>query len=539
MWNLRDRAAGARRVWPALAVLLLLAAPGLLPGQEEPPRPAAASPAAAALKDTLERRYEVLPTSGGLLLRPREERLGVRSIEFIGDAIAINGERMPPEAVRAWLQAEAEPLMRLRELAPTERRRLFGFAAEGIVDGSPAGATPEAPDDTDEAGEDGDAEAVGDGAGALPAPPEPPELPEPPEPRRRRATSGTAFTLGSSIVVDATESKERAVAFGGSVRIEGEVLDNAVAFGGSVEIEEGGDVGGNVVSFGDDVVVDGRVGGNVSSMGGDVRLGPTAVVSGDVSSAGGRIERDPGAQVQGNVAAVDGPSASIGFTPFDFLPFNRAWRQVFDALLGLALSGLLLCLVLLVARRPHDRVAARIAADPWRAAGAGLLGMLAFLPLLLLVTLVLVISCIGIPLLLLYPFVFAAILLGALLGLAAVCSVLGQTLEARLGRRLVNPYAVLLLGLVVVMGPEIVARFFFLGDRFLGPLPELLLSISLLIQFAALTTGLGAVILTRFGTPPRAVAVPAPPAPPAPPVEPPPYEPPYEPRPDWSPEPGS
>ena len=283
------------------------------------------------------------------------------------------------------------------------------------------------------------------------------------------------------------------------------------------------------------MIVDGRVGGNVSSMGGDVRLGPTAVVSGDVSSAGGRIERDPGAQVHGDVAAVDGPSAGIGFTPFDFLPFSRAWRRVADAILELALLGLLLCLVLLVARRPHDRVAVRIAADPWRSAGAGLLGLLAFLPLLLLVTLILVISCIGIPLLLLYPFVFAAILLGALLGFAAVCSVLGQTLETRLGRRIGNPYAALLLGLVIVVGPEIVARFFFLGDRFFGPLPELLLSIAFLIQFAALTTGLGAVILTRFGTPPKAVEVPAPPVPPTPPIEPPPYEP----EPDWSPEPGS
>ena len=30
------------------------------------------------------------------------------------------------------------------------------------------------------------------------------------------------------------------MAFGGSVRIEGEVLDNAVALGGTVEVEEGG-----------------------------------------------------------------------------------------------------------------------------------------------------------------------------------------------------------------------------------------------------------------------------------------------------------
>ena len=97
MWNLRDRAAGARPgVGPALAVLLLLAASGPLPGQEEPSRPAPSD--TASLRAALERRYEVLPTSGGLLLRPREERLGVRSIELIGDSVAINGERLPPEA---------------------------------------------------------------------------------------------------------------------------------------------------------------------------------------------------------------------------------------------------------------------------------------------------------------------------------------------------------------------------------------------------------------------------------------------------------
>ena len=73
-----------------LLVLALLLVPGAAALAQE--RPATAtSESGQELRRQIERRYEVLPVSGGLLLTPRQSRRGVRTIEVTGDAVAING----------------------------------------------------------------------------------------------------------------------------------------------------------------------------------------------------------------------------------------------------------------------------------------------------------------------------------------------------------------------------------------------------------------------------------------------------------------
>ncbi len=135
----RRRAHRPGRGYAALPVLLLLAL-ALVPQFA-----AAQAGERAELRRAVEQRYEVLPIRDGVLLKPRVERLGVRSIEVAGDTLAVNGERLSAEVLRAWLAEEAEPILRLHRLPARERRALFGLPADGGAAAVPAGAGRGAP----------------------------------------------------------------------------------------------------------------------------------------------------------------------------------------------------------------------------------------------------------------------------------------------------------------------------------------------------------------------------------------------------------
>ena len=77
-----------------------------------------------------ESRYEVLPIRDGVVLRPREERLGVRTIEVTGDTIAVNGERVSPGGSGPGWVRTPKPVLRLQGLGAAGRRELFDLARE-------------------------------------------------------------------------------------------------------------------------------------------------------------------------------------------------------------------------------------------------------------------------------------------------------------------------------------------------------------------------------------------------------------------------
>src|SRR5262245_16782852 len=126
-----------RRLLPVIALLAALAPAAVARAQApasaaERPAVSSAPASSRSLRQDIERRYEVLPLSNnGILLRPRRPEAGVRTIEIVGSSIAINGERTVEGVVRAWLGAEAGPVLRLAALPQAERRSLFDLAAQG------------------------------------------------------------------------------------------------------------------------------------------------------------------------------------------------------------------------------------------------------------------------------------------------------------------------------------------------------------------------------------------------------------------------
>lgn len=504
-----------KRFFQAGALVLAFGLSGIALAQ-----PPAEAPAAGrqGLRQSTEARYQVLPIRNGVVLTPRQERLGVQTIEISGDTIAINGERVSEGVVRAWLAEDAETILRLRDLPPRERQALFGLqtGGRGTVEDEEA-VTPAQP--ADETGTEGEAipdedagetEIPSEEEEAVPGVPAPPDAPEPPEEPtsnespRTTGTSGSRVNFGGSITVEKDELAEEAVAILGSVRVDGEVAREVTAVGGSV-------------------TVNGLVGGNVTAVGGHVRLGPNAVVDGDVTSVGGNVIRAEGAKVHGKTAEVgmvppDGRwENDIQFHPWS--PFVSDSLDLVWQLVGLAVLALLVFLCILLARGPMERAEHFVATEPWRAGLVGFLAQLLFLPLLVALTVLLAITVVGCVLFVLYPFLFIAIALAALLGYAAVAHRLGRLLEARFGWNLgPAPYAAALMGVLAIEIWSLIGRLIGLGNGWLDFLAFLVLAFGVVVQYVAWTVGIGAVLLARFDSSARRTVAyvgpfPPPPAP--------------------------
>jgi hypothetical protein len=400
-----------------------------------------------ALRRQIERRFDVRPLRNGVVLLPKGDARGIRSIE-LDDTISIDGVPASGPELRSRLGADdAALVLRLSYLDSVARQRLFEIAA------APSETTVQ----------------------PLPeAPPVPPVPPEPPRRQRRRD--------------------------GG----------DRVRFGGSVNVREGESVTGDAVAIGGSVHVDGQVTGNAVSIGGSLELGPHADVLGDVVVIGGTLKRDPAAQVGGKVVDVGGGNFDFGRIGGRF-PFGRAFPYTFpflgtasrlfalmSTLARVAVLCVLASLVLLVGREYIERVGARAAAEPVKAGAIGLLAQILFIPLLVITVLVLIVTIIGIPFLVLIPFAMLALAIVGLMGFTAVAYYLGRLMHQRFAWSERNPYLVAVTGIVALISPVLIARLLGLADWLLFPITGALVFIGFLIEYLAWTVGFGAVALLRF-----------------------------------------
>ena len=502
MWTSEDRwlkISGKRPSrWAAALVLgLALGASGAVaaPAPQSADRAPASAQERGDLRRAVESRFEVLPVSGGVLLKPRQPKAGVRTVEVTGDRIAVNGEAVSARTLRDWLGADADPVIRSGGLAAADQRQLFGLGDGGSAARPPATPSEAAPspDGGDETpatsdADNGNDKDVTETSVEAPATPTPPTVPPEPPRLRSRHGAGSRVNVGGSVTVRKDEVAEDAVAVGGSVEVDGEVNHDVTAIGGPVRIE-------------------GTVGGEVISVGSSVYLGPHAVVEGDVTSVGGSIEQDPG-------AVIHGAKDEVGMMPF---LHRGGWRRgpvwnhwgfwggvsdLMGSLMSLILTGLLVCLVMLVARRAVERVDRQLVAQPWQSAAAGLAGSIFFWPLLIVVTILLAITIVGCVLFLLYPFLLLWVALLLLLGYTAAAYRLGLWLELRFNRNFGGPYATALVGVLALKIWHVLGNLFDLMPGPFGLFGFLISLFGTLLTMSALVVGFGAVILSRFGMEP-------------------------------------
>jgi cytoskeletal protein CcmA (bactofilin family) len=277
------------------------------------------------------------------------------------------------------------------------------------------------------------------------------------------------------------------VVFGGTYQLgKGETLNGSLAvFGGTVTLEEGSNVNGAIVITGGTLDISGDVSGDVTAVGGALTLSDTAHLHGNIYTVGSSINRSPDAKIDGQVIAgtansldLKMPTLGKGLQNLNFSPITNAITRVSSAIfqsLALAVLALLMAMFIL---KPTERVVEAIDNQPVISGAFGLLTLIVAPALLVLLAITLIL----IPVSLIGIFV---------LGIAIVFGWIALGLE--LGHRLTTL-------LKVQWTPPVEAG---VGTLVLSLVVNLLTVIPCIgwLAIPVLSMiGLGAVILTRFGT---------------------------------------
>jgi hypothetical protein len=243
--------------------------------------------------------------------------------------------------------------------------------------------------------------------------------------------------IGGSVEVPRDIIAKNAVAIGGSVTIYGKVLEEAVAIGGSVFLEDGAVVKGDAVAIG-----------------GHVKKGQDTVIEGDVVEI-----------------AFPGCKAFEGICKPEMWIKYGFWFRIIGFIVFIALALLITALF----PKSIESMSKRISKEFPKTFLTGLLAVLIFIPVVPL----LVITIIGI---LVVPFWILLYIAGGFFGF------LGITQFA--GRKILKSFKVKEAAIVfnVIVGIVILGL--------IGLIPML----GALINGLALCSGLGSVVLTRFGT---------------------------------------
>jgi hypothetical protein len=409
-----------------------------------------------ALRERLERRYDVVALSDGVGLRPKTRAGDVRLIEITAGAVLVNGSAVTGRELRDRLGEDADAVLRVSYLSAADLK---------------AFATPPAP--RGQAGEG--------------------------QPRAAEPVEGPRSADPDAAVESARRASDEARwprrSHGDRIRIFGDV---------SVDRDE--EITGQVVAVFGSVRVNGKVGDQVVAVMGSVLLGPDSVVGGDVVSVGGRVYRESGSDVRRGVTEVAmdelpfgvhvGPWHSWGDVPW-FSSFG-AIPRLFGTALRLSLLLLVTGIALIIARRGVEASAERVIENPLKVTAVGLLAELLVLPVLVLTVIVLSISIIGIPLLLLMPFVVVGLIFMALVGFTGTAAAVGGLVQRRMSGGVRVDFAAVVVGLLVILSPLLAARLLALGGWPLTPVAVVLVGVGFAVELLAWASGFGAMLMNAF-----------------------------------------
>jgi hypothetical protein len=202
--------------------------------------------------------------------------------------------------------------------------------------------------------------------------------------------------------------------FGNDVVVDTEqwYCGHVTDYGGDITVL--GRVSNDVTAVGGNIVVSGEVDGRVLALGGNVMLQPGAHIAGDVQTYGGSVSRSPGVEVDGRIdRGISTDQFSLPhFT--SIIPVRLDWADV----IFWAFSGLIISLFL-----PSQLIRVRLMARH-QPLGSLFIGLLAYV-IGVVAALVLVLSCLGIPLALAIGVVLWG---GSIFGTAALGLWLGSAL---------------------------------------------------------------------------------------------------------------
>jgi hypothetical protein len=288
---------------------------------------------------------------------------------------------------------------------------------------------------------------------------------------------------------------EGQVIFGQSFTLKnGEIMNgDLLVFGGSATIEEGATVNGSVVLFGGNLTVKGMVNGDVAITGGSVTLGSTAHVTGNLTTVAASLDRADGSNVDGQIynTATSWVGNGDNVVPpvvKPSVPVVPAIKYEFQPLLsvlnafGQSLAIAVLAMLVMLFLAPHaDRVAHAIVAQPLTAGGLGLLTVIV-------TPIAVVLSVITLILIPVAPIIILALVIAGIFGWIAIGYEIGQRFTKAIHRDW-HPVFSAGLGTFALT----------LIAKALTGIP-VLNCVGWLVPFLLGLAGLGAVLMTRFGT---------------------------------------
>ncbi len=299
-----------------------------------------------------------------------------------------------------------------------------------------------------------------------------------------------SVTNGDLTVYGTVDGKVNVV--NGDADIYGKVLgDVAVLTGGGVTLYGGSSVGGNVLAAE------------------DIEVKDNSFVGGSVTSLGGHVSVDSAATVKGSVGEMTNPMQAVQnfVQPNQFLPGGQGGASndsPFSRIAGLLSIGVLSVLILLLSVGVTAVVPSRVRtasatlqAEPGPSIVVGVIAAFLIFPAAGLAAALLTISVIGIILL---P-VLALALLGAFLfGFVTVSHWLGKYFHDTTRQNPASPQLSfqaptliieVLLGVAVILASTLIPLLF---------LPTWIAALMFLLIYSIACVGIGAAILSRFGT---------------------------------------
>lgn len=284
---------------------------------------------------------------------------------------------------------------------------------------------------------------------------------------------------------------------GGGLELAGIVAGDVLVLGGQLVLEPTARIEGDVIQVGGDVVeAGGKVDGEmVSLLAGDVerRIGLELL-----GETGGGADLAPGIAIR--------PGVHVHQPNWFARSFGRVGRNIGRAIGGIVATfawflglGALGLVVVYFFRRRIEIAADTVRANVARSFGVGLAGQLLVVPVLLVLV-------VGIVTWLAIPFFLLAVALAIPAGYLAVAHAVGETVALqrydwmeRFRLRRSNSYYYVLSGLFFLLAPFAIGALLHLFGGLLGFARGLSFFAGGALTWFALTTGLGAVILTRGG----------------------------------------
>jgi hypothetical protein len=301
--------------------------------------------------------------------------------------------------------------------------------------------------------------------------------------------SGLAGTLAQ------ISSGDRLVVGGSFTLQAGEIQDgNLFILGGAVTLEAGSTVNQDVIMVGGNLKADGKVGGDVFILGGLLEMSESTQVQGDVNVLGGSVEGEELATIGGQITTdantafpITIPSASVPFvTPGGYripnleLGVNPVWSFLWFLLRSLMWAVLAIVVVLFFSK-PTERVARTVVSQPLISGGLGLLTIVVVPVVLVLIA----ITICGIPIALLAAL---ALTVSWAFGMIVIGTEVGNRLAKAFKADWAKPVSA---GLGTFLLVSVVN-----GAGALVP------CVGWVFGFLVGIVGLGAVLLTRFGSQP-------------------------------------